>query len=490
MSANSDDRPDTKQDPAIVWFRNDLRLDDNPALVAAVESGREVIALYVHDTLSPDMRSPGGAKLWWLHHALDSLAKSLAGKGARLHFRRGAAADILRELVSQTGAGSVFWNRRYDPAGIAVDAGIKAELKDSGIDCRSFDGFLLHEPTRLKTGAGDPYKVYTPFWKAFRASGEPRAPLDIPAAINGYTGDVDSDALADWGFLPTMPDWAGGIAAEWTPGEAGAHARLEAFLDGASKGYRDGRDRPDRMSTSKLSPHLAAGEISPHRIWAEAVKRAGHVPERDLEHFLKEVAWREFSWHLLFHFPDLPTANFNRSFDAFPWTGNDNALQAWQRGLTGYPIVDAGMRQLWRTGWMHNRVRMIVGSFLIKDMMIDWRQGEAWFWDTLVDADPASNAASWQWVAGSGADAAPYFRIFNPVLQSEKFDPEGDYVRAFVPELAKLDSRFIHKPWEAPKEALRKAGVVLGESYPAPIVDHSTARYRALEAWQELRRAA
>ncbi|WP_349364446.1 MAG: deoxyribodipyrimidine photo-lyase [Roseitalea porphyridii] len=477
------DLPDA---PVIVWFRADLRLRDNGALSAAAASGRPVIALFVLDETGATGRPPGGAQRWWLHHSLTALGSALGDIGVTLILRRGDPRAVLDEIIDRTGAQSVLWNRRYGPEAIALDSEIKASLADRGLTVKSFAGALMHEPTKLKTGSGGYYKVYSPFWRAFIGEGEPRRPDPAPETATAYDGTIESDDLADWYLLPTSPDWSGGIAATWTPGEKGAHERLKAFCADAMADYGRKRDLPGVDGTSRLSPHLAFGEITPSDIWYAAAAAEG-VPKKQLEKFHKELAWREFSYHLLVNFPDLRTANFNDTFDAFPWEGSADALEAWQKGRTGYPIVDAGMRQLWRTGWMHNRVRMITASFLIKHLMIDWRRGEDWFWDTLVDGDPASNAASWQWVAGSGADAAPYFRIFNPILQGEKFDPDGAYVRRFVPELADLPDRYIHKPWEAPRKVLEKAKVSLGSTYPEPMVEHKRARERALDAYNEMR---
>lgn len=472
--------------PVIVWFRADLRLRDNGALRAAVDSGRAVIALYIFDeTADPAL---GGAQRWWLHHSLSALGADLEGLGLRLILRRGDPATVLDELIAQTGARTVLWNRRYTPTGVRTDTAIKAGLSARGLVAASASGALLHEPTHIETGDGGYYKVYSPFWRAFRASGEPRLPSPAPARATPYAdqGSLASDRPGDWGLLPTGPDWSCGLAASWTPGEAAAQAQLKAFLERALDGYADKRDLPGIESTSRLSPYLAFGEITPFDIWHAAATAPG-INQRDLEKFHKELAWREFSYHLLFHFPTLKQANFNSDFDAFAWAGKAEHLHAWQTGQTGYPIVDAGMRQLWQTGWIHNRVRMVVASFLVKHLLIDWRHGEQWFWDTLVDADPASNTASWQWVAGSGADAAPYFRVFNPILQGEKFDGDGAYVRAYVPELAGLPEKVLHKPWEADEKTLSKAGVSLGETYPRPIIDHKRARGRALDAYKQLR---
>ena len=479
---------DRRTDPArpvIVLFRHDLRLSDNRALTEAAATGKPVVAAFVRDDEAPGGRPIGGARRWWLHRSLEAFAHSLKSLGIPLVLRRGEMQAIVASLVEETGADMVVWNRRYDPHGIEADTAMKATLSAADVRCRSFEGFLLHEPWRLKTGSGGPYKVYTPFWRALLATGDPRPPLPAPTRLAAFAGKVTTENLADWNLLPMRPNWAEGLSAEWTPGEAGARRRLEDFLSDAIEGYSRQRDVPGLRSTSRLSPHLAHGEISPFQVW-HAVRGLASWKE-DSDKFLRELAWREFSWHLLFHFPGLPTENFNARFDAFEWRGDETSLRLWQKGLTGYPIVDAGMRELWRTGWMHNRVRMVAASFLVKHLLIDWREGERWFWDTLVDADPANNAASWQWVAGSGADAAPYFRVFNPVLQGEKFDPKGVYVRAFVPELAKLPDNRLHRPWEADAATLSSAGVKLGATYPVAVVDHQEARQRALAIYNATR---
>lgn len=473
--------------PIILWFRKDLRLDDNLALACAAESLRPVVPVYI---LEPEVAGNGplgAAQAWWLHHSLEALSASLAKIGSRLVLRRGPADAVLGDLVAETGASHVFWNRRYDPPGIAIDTPIKEELTRSGLTVRSFAGQLLHEPSRLKTGAGGPYRVYTPFWRALEAAGEPPEPVAAPERLAPPADWPTSERIADWALTPTRPDWAATFSAAWTPGEAGAAARLERFVDEGLDGYKSKRDFPALPHTSGLSPHLALGEISPARVWHATRGLTAAIAADDVIHFRKELAWRDFSYHLLFHFPDLATKNWNSKFDGFPWRHAPDDLKRWQRGQTGYPIVDAGMRELWQTGTMHNRVRMIVASFLIKDLLIDWREGERWFRDTLVDADPASNAASWQWVAGSGADAAPFFRVFNPITQGEKFDPDGDYVRRFVPELKDMPAKFIHKPFEAPLLVLKEAGVSLGKTYPLPIVDHGKARDTAMAAFQGLK---
>ncbi|EHS49818.1 DNA photolyase FAD-binding protein [Rhizobium sp. PDO1-076] len=477
--------PSTK--PLILWFRKDLRLDDNAALATAADEGRRVIPVYIREPAEAGTGPLGAAQAWWLHHSLAALARSLEEIGSRLTLRSGPAGQVLDQLIDETGAASVYWNRRYDPPGIAIDKAIKARLTEDGLVIRTFAGQILHEPTRLTTGSGTNFRVYTPFWKALESSGEPREPAPAPASLNAPPSWPDSEPLDSWALLPTKPNWAAEFSEIWQPGEAGALERLDTFIENGLAGYRSLRDFPARPNTSMLSPHLAMGEISPARIWHATRGLAGRFASEDIIHFRKEVVWRDFSYHLLFHFPDLKSKNWNSKFDAFPWRSAPDLLKKWQRGETGYPIVDAGMRQLWRHGYMHNRVRMIAASFLIKDLMIDWREGERWFRDTLVDADPASNAASWQWVAGSGADASPFFRIFNPITQGEKFDVEGHYIRTFVPELKAMPDAYIHRPFEAPLTVLKEAGVILDETYAKPIVDHKQARDEALAALQGLK---
>ena len=476
--------------PVLLLFRNDLRVADNGALWAASQINKPVLAAYVRDEQSKGVRARGGASLWWLHHSLKALDTKLNALGIRLVLQRGATHSVVDDLIEKTGADTVFWNRRYEPAWVAADTTMKSALRARDIRAESFDGELLHEPSKLTTGAGSFYKVYTPFWKSLTSGPEPRDPIDPPKALAAFGGTVASLSLDELVPLPTRPDWAGGMRESWTPGEDGAQALLDEFLEHGLDGYAEGRDFPDRTASSRLSPHLAHGEITPYQLFAALRDRKFQALDDDTAKFRKEVAWREFCRHLLFHNPALHDTNFQPNFDAFPWVTDKKALRAWQRGMTGYPIVDAGMRELWHTGAMHNRVRMIAASFLTKHLMIDWREGERWFWDTLVDADPGSNPANWQWVAGCGADAAPYFRIFNPTLQGQKFDPDGGFVRRFVPELAKLPDRYLHTPWDAPKAVLAEAGVALGETYPKPVVDHARARARALAAYQSIRSAA
>ncbi|HTO30664.1 MAG TPA: deoxyribodipyrimidine photo-lyase [Pararhizobium sp.] len=475
--------------PILIWFRKDLRLDDNHALHASVQSGRGVIPVYIREPAENGTGPLGAAQAWWLHHSLHALSESLSNLGSSLLLLTGKPQDVFARLVVETGASGIYWNRRYDPDGIGVDGALKNRLGDIGMTVKSFAGQILHEPARWKTGSGTPYRVYTPFWRALEASGEPDAPLDAPTQIPAPADWPKSEKLADWNLLPAKPDWAETFREVWTPGEAAALERLQDFIDETLDGYKANRDLPARDGTSRLSPHLALGEISPARIW-HATRNLKDVPVEDIVTFRKELVWRDFSYHLLFHNPDLPRENLNRRYDRFEWADDGDAFKLWTKGRTGYPIVDAGMRQLWRHGTMHNRVRMIAASFLIKDLLIDWRRGEAWFRDTLVDADPASNAASWQWVAGSGADASPFFRVFNPILQGEKFDPDGTYVKTFVPELQDMPTKFVHRPFEAPATVLTGAGVTLGETYPKPLVDHAKARDRALAAYGNVKDAA
>lgn len=472
----------------LVWFRTDLRLADHAALNAAVKRGGPVIAVYVLDEAAAGRWAPGGASRWWLHHSLEALAAEIERLGGRLILRRGSAASELAELARETGADLVVCSRRYEPWAIAQEEAVRARLAASGAELKRFSGWLLMEPETIKTKTGEPYKVYTPFWRALASTIRVEKPLPRPKALPAPKSWPKSDKLAAWKLLPTRPEWAKGFDPVWTPGEAGALDRLDTFLDSAATDYTEMRNRPDVEGTSRLSPHLAHGEISPRLIWwrVASERDAGPGGGRDggLETFLKELVWREFSSHLLFHFPTLPEAPFRSEFAKFPWRQDAAMLARWQKGRTGYPIVDAGMRELWATGWMHNRVRMIVASFLIKDLLIPWQEGEAWFWDTLVDADLANNAASWQWVAGSGADAAPYFRIFNPTTQGEKFDPEGDYVRRWVDELAGIEDAAAHRPHDLGATSARG---IRATAYPAPIVDHAVARDCALEAFKRLK---
>ena len=483
--------------PALVWFRDDLRVADNPALRAALESGRPVFCFYVFDDASPEVRPLGGAARWWLHGALANLSDNLEKRGGRLHLFSGAAEELVPHIVAESDAAALYWNRRYGPER-EIDARLKKSLRGDGLAVKSFPGRLVHEPGSVLNQSGGYYKVFTPFNRAAVALDPPDAPLPAPREITPapFPRALDdlSVSLDELALEPTRPDWAGGMRETWEAdgagrGEDGAHRRLKAFIGDHLAGYADDRNRPDLDATSRLSPHLRFGEITPRQaIHAALAAKKGGAPAKDYDVFRAEIGWRDFSYQLLFTHGALHMRNMNDQFDAMPWREDDSALRAWQRGRTGFPIVDAGMRQLWHQGYMHNRVRMIVASFLTKHLLIDWRAGEAWFWDTLVDADPANNPAGWQWVAGSGADAQPYYRIFNPMSQGEKFDPQGDYVRQWIPEIADLPNRVIHRPWEATREVLGKAGVVLGETYPEPIVIHEDGRRRALAAFEKTRR--
>jgi deoxyribodipyrimidine photo-lyase len=477
--------PPADHRPILVWFRDDLRLADHPALTRAVASGRPIVAAFVFDEVSPGLRPLGGASRWWLHRSLTALAADLRRFDVRLCLRRGPTGEVIPALAAEIGAAEVVWNRRYLPAMVAIDADLKHRLRAEGRAVASFQASLLHEPQAIRTGSGGPFRVFTPFWRACRAGPRPRAALPRPTTLRAFAAVPEGFDLAALDLLPRAPYWAGGLDATWTPGEAGAEARLARFLDEGLPTYAGERDRPDRDVCSRLSPHLRFGEISPFRVLDAVEARIADAPTLAAsgDKFLSEVGWREFAHHLAFHLGDLATRNFQPRFDAFPWRRDEALLEAWRRGRTGYPLVDAGMRELWATGTMHNRVRMVVASFLVKHGLVDWRDGEAWFFDTLVDACPAVNPASWQWVAGSGADAAPYFRIFNPVSQGTKFDPTGAYVRRWVPELARLPTSAVQAPWTAPRAVLEDAGVVLGHGYPLPIVDHAAARARALAAF-------
>jgi len=473
--------------PTIVWFTRDLRLSDNPALAAAAKAG-PVVPVYILQ--GDDVPwSPGGASKWWLAQSLRALRRDLEATGSRLVLRCGDPARVLTDLAREAGAESVYWTRAYEPDLIKAQDAARRALDNASVAVKRFGGRLLFEPEGVATKDGGPYKVFTPFYKACLAKGDPSPPLPAPDRILPPNCWPASDRLEDWGLEPRSPDWACGLRETWTPGEQGARARLEWFLDNAAADYNKLRNRPDIDGTSRLSPYLSFGEISPRAIWQAAQARAGEDSraESGIRAFLSEIIWREFSYHLLFRWPTLPDTSWKPEFRDFPWAADQKGLRAWQRGRTGYPIVDAAMRQLWQIGWMHNRARMITASFLIKDLLIPWQEGEAWFWDTLVDADLASNSAGWQWTAGSGADAAPYFRVFNPTLQGAKFDPGGNYVRRYVPELAALPAKHVHAPWEAPADVLREAGVRLGETYPEPIVDHAGARKRALAAYDKIK---
>lgn len=473
----------------ILWFRQDLRLHDLPALHTAVREFDEVVPVYIFDEVAGGEWGLGGASRWWLHHSLSALAASIAEQGGKLLLRRGDSESVLRDLCEETGAATIHCSRRYEPWAAAQESALHNKLAEQDLQLKRFPGSLLHEPGDVMTQSGSPFKVFTPFWRACQ-----KLPVALPTHLPKpqWSKHDKSDALESWDLLPQKPNWAEGWESLWRPGEAGARERLQDFLHSNVDGYAQRRDVPSIQGTSRLSPHLHHGELSPRQIWALSEQHKSEHPEFEssIAKFQAELGWREFSYHLLHFFPGIPESPFKENFGHFPWQPDAEKLALWQRGQTGYPIVDAGMRELWQTGYMHNRVRMVVASFLCKHLLQHWRSGEAWFWDTLVDADLASNSCSWQWVAGSGADAAPYFRIFNPVAQGEKFDKQGRYVRQWVPELSELPDKFLHKPWEAPKEVLEAAGVELGDNYPAPLVDHREARQAALDAYEVIKLSA
>ncbi len=474
----------TSDTPVIYWFRSDLRLADNAALHAAAATGKPLILVYILDDEGP--RSLGGASRWWLHHSLQSLINNLRRHGQTLILRRGNSADLLDEIAAGTGATDLFFNREYEPGAVVREQQINQQLGQQ-VTLHRRAGKLLFEPEQILAGSGRPYKVFTPFWKACQASAEPRASLPIPEIMRAYTGTpIRSDRLESWHLLPSNPDWSTGIASEWQVGEASARQQLSGFSGSRVSAYPSERDRPDKRATARISAHLRFGEISPRQVWhaLRSEQRSDESLQVGAEAFLRQLGWRDFSSHLLFHWPTLEHRPLRPAFEQFPWRDDPTGLQAWQQGRTGYPIVDAGMRELWHSGWMHNRVRMVAASFLVKHLLINWQFGERWFWDTLVDADLANNAAGWQWVAGCGTDAAPFFRIFNPTRQGERFDPGGDYVRRWIPELQALPDKLVHTPWAAAADLRRSAGI--GDSYPLPIVDHKAARQRALQAFKEL----
>ncbi|CAN5512730.1 deoxyribodipyrimidine photo-lyase [soil metagenome] len=521
-----------QQGSALFWFRQDLRLADNPGLLAAIKWAKEkkgdLILVYIWAPDEEGAWPPGGATKVWLHQSLEALSEDIKKLGSRLIIVEAgkdkgkghpSSLNVLQTLASKFEAGAVFWNRRYEPSAIERDKVVKATLKAAGLVVETFNGALLIEPWQVATKEGKPYQVFTPYWRTclgqIQVDLEPplEAPKKFPSSkvtseksATGKTTPAKSSAdksaseeieklefestLSDLNLLPDI-NWEKGIIEAWMPGERGALKQLDKFLNDGLDDYSEMRNRPDIEGVSRLSPHLHFGEISPRSLWFIVKEKAAHFKNEKSKaaalFYLREVGWREFSHHLLYYFPQTPTEPLRGDFKLFPWEKNPEALKAWQKGLTGYPIVDAGMRELWHTGIMHNRVRMIVASFLVKHLRLPWLAGAKWFWDTLVDADLAQNTMGWQWSAGCGADAAPYFRVFNPILQGEKFDTDGAYVRKWVPELAKMKSKYIHKPWEAPPLELMAAGVTLGENYPLPIVEHGEARNLALAAFQKLK---
>jgi deoxyribodipyrimidine photo-lyase len=468
---------------ALVLFRRDLRLADNPALDAACAAHAQVLPVYVHAPDEDGAWPAGAATRWWLHHSLAALDHGLRRRQSGLHLRQGDTLQALRQLIALTGAGAVYWNRRYEPAAIARDTQLKSALRGQGIAVHSHGAALWCEPWQIATGQGQPYRVFTPYWRKLRAQLPAPAPLPEPA-LPGWREPAGGLPLSALGLLPRVR-WDGGLAQHWSPGEAGAAELLQIFADDAVHDYARGRDLPARHGTSRLSPHLHFGEISPRQIHARLERLASQADAArrpDIEPYLRELGWREFAHHLLYHFPATPTENFNPRFGALAWAAPDPAaLARWQQGRTGIPLVDAGMRELWHSGWMHNRVRMIVASFLTKNLRQHWQHGARWFWDTLVDADLANNTMGWQWVAGCGADAAPYFRVFNPVTQARRFDPDGHYLRRWLPELADAPLALLHEPWKDPAQCRRRG-------YPAPMVELAASRQRALDAYAAIAR--
>ncbi len=474
-----------KEATSIVWFRKDLRIEDNPALQAAIDLGYPILPLFIY---APDEESPwqpGGASKWWLHHALVDLDKQLRKVHLRLCLAKGNTETTLKKWVTDYNVKAVFWNRRYEPAIIERDKHIKETLKKLNIEANSFNGSLLFEPHQISNKSGKPFQVFTPFWKYCLTQNIPSAHSTQIQNLQSPKHWPESLDVEDLQLLPEIP-WDKGMQEFWDPTIKGGTERLNTFLKDDIGNYAENRDLPYLDGTSLLSPYLHFGQISPRQIWWQTHK-ISKINNEGTIRFLAEIGWREFAYHLLYHFPHTPTDPLQEKFKKFPWTENQEILEKWQKGLTGYPIVDAGLRQLWKTGWMHNRVRMIVASFLVKHLQQHWVEGARWFWDTLVDADLASNTLGWQWSAGCGADAAPYFRIFNPILQGQKFDPEGQYIKHYIPELFKVPPKYIHAPWEAPKEVLKACGITLGIEYPKPLVEHEFARKRALDAFEKIK---
>ena len=480
--------------PIIIWFRQDLRLYGHAALAAAVAMCAPLIPIYILDDETPGRWAPGGASRWWLHESLNSLDAGLRKRGSRLVLARGPAVDVLSDLARETRASAIYWSRGYEPWAVKLERALHRELEGAGVRCRRFSGSLLFEPEDVRTDAGGAYRSFTHFHKACMKLAAPGAALKAPASLPRVGDDMKSDRLEAWGLQPGKPDWAGGIAAAWTPGETGARERLDEFIAKHLENYQTARDLPGVDGTSRLSPHLHFGEISPRDVWNAVSRAAANAPggklDADAECFLRELIWRDFSQHQLLHWPHLTTAPMRSDFANFPWRQDPDALKAWQEGRTGYPIIDAGMRELWTTGWMHHRMRMIVASFLVKHLLISWQSGADWFWDTLVDGDLASNPANWQLVAGCGADISLDNRIISPLSQARSIDPDGAYVKSWVPELAKLPGNRIHAPWQASAGELRQARVKLGETYPEPIVKLPEARERALKAYAAIRTGA
>ncbi len=478
----------------IVWFREDLRLEDNPAFFTACQKAKHIIPVYIFDDQNSGRWPLGAASRWWLERSLTSLAQQLKRHGNELLFFKGDALEVLSKIAARSNAAAVYWNRLYGPAQIERDKKVKSTLRQSGIDAVSLKGNVLIEPWKVLNKSDQPYKVFTPYWNRVKQllvnqppsiypllDAIPSAPKKLPdsmtiKSLKLYTGDVD---------------WARDFPDYWQPGVGGAKNLKNTFIDAAIDNYSNQRDLPDVDGTSRLSPHLHFGELSVNQLWFDiwqSLQSESQATQQQLWSYLRQLVWRDFSQYLLFHFKQIDEQPFRPEFTEFPWQHDQQSLQLWQQGKTGYPLVDAGMRQLWRAGWMHNRVRMVCASFLTKHLLIHWHHGANWFWDTLVDADLANNSCGWQWVAGCGADAAPYFRIFNPITQSKKFDAKGNYIRRWVPELAGLDTKYIHEPWLATEAKGKQTGLELNQNYPHIIIEHSFARQRALQAYAQMRR--
>lgn len=466
--------------PSILWFRQDLRLEDQPALHAAIARGGPIIPLFIWAPHEEKEWVPGAASRWWLYHALNRLKRELTSYGVSLVIRQGSSFENILDIAKRTNAEAIFWNERYEPSSIERDLLIQAKLEMQGVQVESFNRSLLFDPRRVLNRQQKPYQVFTYFWKCCLEMGEPTPPIPKQKAIVPYPESIPSVSLEELNLLPTIP-WDQGFYEWWKPEFVTPQNRLKKAVEEIVDKYDQTRDLLAIDGTTQLSSLLHFGEISPRMIWNAVRKKMGF--DKTGEAFLRQLGWREFAHYLLYHFPRTSLEPLDARFKKMAWEKNLEFLDAWKKGMTGYPIVDAGMRQLWQTGWMHNRARMIVGSFLVKDLLIDWRSGARWFWETLVDADLANNTLGWQWVAGCGCDAAPFFRIFNPMTQGEKFDSQGEYVRRWVPELKNLPNKWIHRPWEAPEKILSEAGVVLGTNYPHPIVDHAEARKKALEVY-------
>lgn len=477
---------------SIVWFRNDLRLTDNPALIAAVKRGNPIVPVFIWNPDEEKTCAPGAASRWWLHRSLITLSADIQKHRTCLIIRKGNIKKVLQHLITQTDADVVFWNNRHEPSIIHCDDEIKHFLLNAGVKVETFNANLLFEPLKILNSSGNPFKVFTPFWKACLITNEPPPPFPQPKKLPVMEQLPDTLAIDDLHLAP-IGNRTKGLSTLWKPGEQNALEKFLHFVENILNSYPVDRDRPDISGSSRLSAYLHFGEISPHQIWhllknySTQEKKSHSI--KSMEEYLRQLGWREFAHYLLFHFPHTVDKPFRSEFSTFPWAENSEGLKAWQTGQTGIPIIDAGMRELWTTGWMHNRVRMITASFLVKDLLIPWQQGAQWFWETLVDADLGNNTFGWQWTAGCGTDAAPFFRIFNPQLQGEKFDPQGNYIKKWIPELNYLSPDWIHKPWDAPSALLKKAGIKIGKTYPAPLINHKDARIRALEIVTRIKQA-